>query len=67
MTTLRTKIEEAAFWDGMVCLACGEVFPEEVPDIHEEPCPECGRLGLFGAKRTLTFLERVEAEDDGAD
>ena len=53
-----TKLKEAAFWEGVVCLLCGETV-----DGEEEACPDCGGK-IYLAADILSALESVEDDSD---
>lgn len=56
--TLRKKLEEAAFWDGWVCLACGAT------DEEGGECPDCGRDGMVEARAQVRFLALIEGDEE---
>ena len=63
--TLRKKMEEAAFWDGYVCLHCASTASqEEVEEGEEGICPHCEHNALVSASHMLKYLEQVEADED---
>lgn len=61
MITLRKKLEEAAFWDGWVCLRCGNTEDEGG---RRSECGECGSTEIHRAKEALAFVRLLEGEDE---
>ena len=59
--TLRRDVQRAAFWEGVVCLACGWVSHDDEEGVGE--CGECGEGGLISAQALGTFLELLEGEE----
>ena len=64
MKTLRERLNHATFWDGWVCLWCGETTPEEGEFVPGDVCPACDGGELVSAARMQAFLSQVEAEDE---
>lgn len=63
MTTqlTRSTLEQSAFWEGQVCLACGATQPAaHSPDT---PCEECGADSCIPAATALRVLDLVENSD----
>ena len=63
MTTLKTRIADAAFWEAHLCLRCGYTqYPEE--DVDFEPtCPQCSSPEFKDARLFVEVLRRVEEEE----
>lgn len=64
MTTTRTKIEQAAFWDLSICLDCGEPQTHEGEDDAPELCHECNSPDVREAADLLSLLDKILPEDD---
>lgn len=62
--TLRSQIEEAAFWGGYACVACAQT--KEEGEAREEGlvCSGCGAQ-LTPASDLVALLARVEADEQG--
>lgn len=58
--TLRSQIEEAAFWEGLACVACAATYEQEEAKASE--CPECG-AHLVPAADLVALLARVEVDE----
>lgn len=56
--TLRSDIEEAAFWEGRVCVGCLETY-----ESLEPTCPDCGGP-LIEAAGVVRLLESIEGEKE---
>lgn len=65
MTTTRTEVQDAAFWELNICLACGhrgEVGDEPAETLAE--CPECGEETFYFAPKFEQGLKMIEESED---
>lgn len=51
------QLEEAAFWERLVCLDCEAAIEREAEYIQS--CPECGGENLLPAKTAKRLVELV--------
>lgn len=59
----RAELEEAAFWDRKVCVACEAVFDAE--DATDEGCcPECGSGEVVPASSGLKLVDLLEESEE---
>ena len=58
--TYREKLEQTAFWEGKVCVACGHTTSEEGEESSE--CQECGNGQMVEARELLALITRAEEE-----
>jgi ssDNA-binding Zn-finger/Zn-ribbon topoisomerase 1 len=58
--TTKKRVEEAAFWDGRICLTCEHTTPEEGEETEGCECPACGRDSMVAAATLAAFLDRLE-------
>lgn len=53
-----TELEEAAFWERKVCLACQTINEDDADN-----CGECGSEQLLAAKTALVVVGLIETEE----
>jgi hypothetical protein len=68
MSLPRTTLEQAAFWDNHVCLACDHVFDLVRRDADGDPyCPLCFSIDILPANRILEIAAFVEGLEEDLD
>jgi len=63
MTVTKEQINNVAFWDGAICLDCGNVREDEEDDDNAWICARCKGPFVYSGKFLQDTLARIDLEE----